>query len=72
MQGAFIAWVAEASRTSLWESWCHSWYTTASGRNTNNWPAHTFLCRHRVRRFDLSGSNILPERTAAPTLGAAP
>ena len=53
VQQAFNAWVTTTSRTSVWESGCHSWYTTASGRNTNNWPDHTFLYRHRVRRFDL-------------------
>ena len=53
VQDAFNSWVQSASRTSVWESGCHSWYTTASGRNTNNWPDHTFLYRHRVRRFDL-------------------
>jgi hypothetical protein len=53
VQRAFNAWVQRASRTSVWESGCHSWYTTATGRNTNNWPDHTFRYRHRVRRFDL-------------------
>ena len=24
-----------------------------TGRNTNNWPDHTFLYRHRIRHFDL-------------------
>ena len=53
VQDAFNSWVQSASRTSVWESGCHSWYTTASGRNTNNWPDHTFMYRYRVRRFDL-------------------
>jgi cation diffusion facilitator CzcD-associated flavoprotein CzcO len=52
VQRAFTTWVAAASHTSVWETGCHNWYTTASGRNTNNWPVHTFLYRHRVRRFD--------------------
>jgi cation diffusion facilitator CzcD-associated flavoprotein CzcO len=52
VQRAFNVWVQKASRTSVWESGCHSWYTTATGRNTNNWPDHTFRYRHRVRRFD--------------------
>src|SRR5215472_5239152 len=51
VQAAFNAWVKSASSTSVWESGCRSWYTTASGRNTNNWPDHTFLYRYRVRRF---------------------
>jgi cation diffusion facilitator CzcD-associated flavoprotein CzcO len=71
VQTAFTAWVDAASRTSVWESGCHSWYTTASGRNTNNWPDHTFLYRHRTRRFDLPSYRVMPQRpaTAAPGAG---
>ena len=65
VQDAFNAWVQTASRTSVWESGCHSWYTTASGRNTNNWPDHTFLYRYRVRRFDLAAYRVMPEPAAA-------
>jgi cation diffusion facilitator CzcD-associated flavoprotein CzcO len=65
VQRAFNEWVGAASRTSVWESGCRSWYTTASGRNTNNWPDHTFLYRHRVRRFDLAGYRVMPRRPAA-------
>ncbi len=64
VQSAFSAWVDKASRTSVWETGCHSWYTTASGRNTNNWPDHTFLYRHRVRHFDLGQYRVLPRRPA--------
>jgi cation diffusion facilitator CzcD-associated flavoprotein CzcO len=72
VHAAFNAWVAQASRTSVWESGCHSWYTTPSGRQTNNWPVQTFLYRHRVRRFDLSDYRAMPVATAAPTLGSVP
>jgi cation diffusion facilitator CzcD-associated flavoprotein CzcO len=51
-QHAFTDWVQAASRRSAWATGCHSWYTTASGRNTNNWPSYTFRYRRRVRRFD--------------------
>jgi cation diffusion facilitator CzcD-associated flavoprotein CzcO len=64
VQGAFSAWAQAASRTSVWESGCHSWYTTASGRNTNNWPDHTFMYRYRVRRFDLAEYRVMPSRPA--------
>jgi cation diffusion facilitator CzcD-associated flavoprotein CzcO len=70
VQEAFNGWVAKASRTSVWESGCHSWYTTASGRNTNNWPDHTFLYRYRVRRFDLSRYRVMPRRPAPATATA--
>jgi cation diffusion facilitator CzcD-associated flavoprotein CzcO len=71
VQAAFNSWVQSASRTSVWESGCHSWYTTASGRNTTNWPGHTFLYRHRVRRFDLGAYLAMPERPATAGAGAA-
>ncbi|NUP10579.1 MAG: NAD(P)/FAD-dependent oxidoreductase [Polyangiaceae bacterium] len=43
---------------SIWEAGCTSWYKTASGRNTNNWPGFTFEYWWRTRRprrrdFDL-------------------
>jgi cation diffusion facilitator CzcD-associated flavoprotein CzcO len=60
VQGKFNSWVQKASRKSVWESGCHSWYTTASGRNTNNWPDYTFLYRYRVRRFDPSVYRVMP------------
>ena len=59
VQDSFNDWVQSASRSSVWESGCHSWYTV-SGRNTNNWPDHTFLYRRRVRRFDLAAYRVMP------------
>jgi len=70
VQQAFNAWVTTSSRTSVWESGCRSWYTTASGRNTNNWPDHTFLYRHRVRRFDLARYRAMPGSPAPAAPGA--
>jgi len=72
VQRAFNAWVTASSRTSVWESGCRSWYTTASGRNTNNWPDHTFLYRHRVRRFDLGRYRCMPKRPVPAGPGAVP
>jgi cation diffusion facilitator CzcD-associated flavoprotein CzcO len=71
VQDAFNTWVQQASQKSVWESGCHSWYTTESGRNTNNWPDHTFLYRHRVKRFDLAAYRVMPKRTA-PAAASAP
>jgi len=71
VQRSFNAWVDAASRTTVWESGCHSWYTTASGRNTNNWPDHTFLYRYRVRRFDLARYRVMPKRPALAPAAAA-
>jgi cation diffusion facilitator CzcD-associated flavoprotein CzcO len=64
VQQAFNAWVVSASRTSVWQSGCRNWYTTASGRNTNNWPVHTFRYRYQTRRFDLAGYRAMPRRPA--------
>ncbi len=70
----FEAWVDRASRASVWESGCRSWYTTASGRNTNNWPTYTVLYRQRLRRFDLGSYQVAPQRPgpgpARPPVGA--
>jgi cation diffusion facilitator CzcD-associated flavoprotein CzcO len=71
VQDAFNVWVQSASRKSVWESGCHSWYTTASGRNTNNWPDHTFLYRYRVRRFDPAAYRIMPKLPAAASASSA-
>jgi cation diffusion facilitator CzcD-associated flavoprotein CzcO len=37
---------------TVWEAGCDSWYRTASGKNTNNWPGFTFQYRRRTRYFD--------------------
>src|SRR5262249_28705579 len=70
VQDAFNAWAQSASRTSVWESGCHSWYTTPSGRNTNNWPDHTFLYRYRGRRA-LTAPRRGPRRPRPPARPAA-
>lgn len=34
---------------SVWGAGCTSWYKTAEGRNTNNWPGFTFRYRKETR-----------------------
>ncbi|HXM56026.1 MAG TPA: NAD(P)/FAD-dependent oxidoreductase [Candidatus Dormibacteraeota bacterium] len=51
-QGEFNRWVEARSGRTVWETGCHSWYTTG-GRNTNNWPTFPFRYRRQLRRFDL-------------------
>jgi cation diffusion facilitator CzcD-associated flavoprotein CzcO len=63
VQEKFNVWVQSASRTSVWETGCHNWYTVG-GRNINNWPAYTFLYRYRVRRFDLTAYRVMPRQPA--------
>ena len=64
VQDEFNGWVQSTSQTTVWESGCTSWYTTDSGRNTNNWPDYTFMYRYRIRRFDLSSYRVMPRRLA--------
>ncbi|MOA65277.1 hypothetical protein D3C78_1916080 [compost metagenome] len=40
-------------RRTIWEQGCNSWYKTADGRNTNNWPGFTFSYRQQTRRLEL-------------------
>ncbi|MFC7451238.1 flavin-containing monooxygenase [Rhodococcus daqingensis] len=36
---------------TVWDRGCNSWYTTDSGRNTNNWPGFTFAYRLATRQL---------------------
>jgi cation diffusion facilitator CzcD-associated flavoprotein CzcO len=72
VQRDFSTWVDQASRATVWESGCHSWYTTAAGRNRNNWPDHTFLYRYRIRHFDLGRYRVMPGRPALAGAAAGP
>ena len=71
VQDRFNSWVQSTSRKTVWESGCHNWYTTASGRNTNNWPDYTFWYRYRVRRFDLAAYRVMPRQSATAGSGSA-
>jgi cation diffusion facilitator CzcD-associated flavoprotein CzcO len=71
VQDRFNSWVQSASRTSVWESGCHSWYTSPDGRNINNWPDYTFLYRYRVRHFDLGAYRTMPKQPATPAAAEA-
>ncbi|WP_375738499.1 flavin-containing monooxygenase [Pseudomonas boanensis] len=37
---------------TVWEQGCNSWYKTAEGKNTNNWPGFTFTYRLQARRLE--------------------
>lgn len=39
-------------KQTVWHSGCDSWYVTEAGKNTNNWPGHTFDYRRDTRFFD--------------------
>jgi hypothetical protein len=44
----------EALEPTVWDRGCTSWYRTASGKNTTDWPDFAFAHRARTRRFDPS------------------
>jgi cation diffusion facilitator CzcD-associated flavoprotein CzcO len=41
-QARFNERLAERLKRTVWAKGCTSWYQTAAGRNTNNWPGYTF------------------------------
>ena len=65
MADAFDAWVQERVGHTVFAGGCHSWYLTASGRNTQNWPASTLTFRRRLRRFRLEDFEVTPVRASA-------
>jgi cation diffusion facilitator CzcD-associated flavoprotein CzcO len=56
---------------TVWESGCTSWYRTASGKNTNNWPSYTVEYRHRTRVFDAGNYDMHPPVAAGINTDAA-
>jgi hypothetical protein len=48
--GHYQAELAAALHDTVWEAGCTSWYKTASGRVTNNWPQRVLRYRDRTRR----------------------
>ncbi|MCY1278591.1 Baeyer-Villiger monooxygenase [compost metagenome] len=41
-------------RRTVWEQGCTSWYKTAEGKNTVNWPGFTLTYRQQTRRPELA------------------
>ena len=67
---AFDEWVQTRTRRTVFAGGCTSWYLTADGRNTQNWPASTLTFRRWLRRLrlddvDLQPAVRTPVRTAA-------
>jgi len=65
VQSEFNRWVEALSSRTVWETGCHSWYTTA-GKNTNNWPTYPFRYRRQLRRFDLRDYRVIRPAPPAP------
>ena len=53
-QSRFNERLQQSMRRTVWAQGCDSWYQTATGRHTNNWPGFTFSYRHRTAKFDAS------------------
>lgn len=51
VQSRFNASIQQRSKRTVWDSGCTSWYKTAAGKNTNNWPGYTFEYRRATRRL---------------------
>ena len=56
-------------RTTVFAGGCTSWYLTADGRNTQNWPGTTLEFRRRLRRVRREDVALVPLRYAAPVGG---
>ncbi len=54
VQDQFNAEIQTRMKKTIWSQGCTSWYQTADGKNTNNWPGFTVEYRKRTRHFDLS------------------
>ena len=50
-QQAYNRDVQERLDGTVWTAGCDSWYTTASGKQTNNWPDFTFAFRRMTARL---------------------
>jgi hypothetical protein len=58
VQDRFNAQIQERLKRTIWASGCSTWYLTAAGKNTTNWPGYTFEFRcltHRPNWDDYAG-----------------
>jgi cation diffusion facilitator CzcD-associated flavoprotein CzcO len=53
VQNGFNKTIQERMKSTIWAQGCTSWYLTADGKNTNNWPGFTLEYRKRTRKFDV-------------------
>lgn len=69
VQHEFNARLQERIRDTVWNKGCTSWYKTASGKITNNWPSYTFAYRRATRRPRLADYHLASDH-GAPTTSA--
>jgi cation diffusion facilitator CzcD-associated flavoprotein CzcO len=53
IEAAHNAEIQAEIKRSVWDQGCDSWYKTARGKHTNNWPGFTFSYRKRTRAPNL-------------------
>lgn len=58
---------AASAAGTVFTSGCRSWYLTASGRNTQNWPGTAVDFRRRTRRARLEDFDVVRARATTPT-----
>jgi cation diffusion facilitator CzcD-associated flavoprotein CzcO len=58
IQNEFNASIQQQLAQSVWAGDCTSWYKTADGKLTNNWPGYTFVYRRLTRALDLDDYTI--------------
>jgi cation diffusion facilitator CzcD-associated flavoprotein CzcO/acetyl esterase/lipase len=63
---AFDDWVQARTRRTVFAGGCTSWYLTADGRNTQNWPSSTVAFRRRLRRLRPDELELAPAARGAP------
>jgi cation diffusion facilitator CzcD-associated flavoprotein CzcO len=66
VQESFNSWLQRRLRGTVFAGGCRSWYLTADGRNTQNWPGSTLDFRRRTRRLRLTDF-VLQPATAVPS-----
>lgn len=59
-QDAYSTHIQSRLKGGVWDSGCTSWYKTASGKNTANWPGFTFSFRLMTRDIDLDDYELHP------------
>jgi cation diffusion facilitator CzcD-associated flavoprotein CzcO len=62
VQAAYNSWLQTRLRGTVFAGGCRSWYLTADGRNTQNWPGSTLDFRRRTRRLRLADYVLEPAR----------
>lgn len=58
VQDSFNTHVQQAIGKTIWSRGCNSWYQTADGKHTNNWPGYTFSYRRLTRKPELADYDL--------------